>query len=129
MGKPRTLPNDSSRELQRRLQEVRQAGQFEVHCCSIADLQVIGLLGSRKRLGKGEFTSIAFAMSRGLAVLTDDQGAKKLSANAGVQATQTTPPLHDWLIFTRRLDDADHCNVVSQHQQMEGMSGSSLQEA
>lgn len=55
LAKPRTLPNDSSRELQRRLQEARRAGQFEVHSCSIADLQVIGLLESRKRLGKESF--------------------------------------------------------------------------
>lgn len=127
--KPRTSPSDATRELQRRLEEARDAGQFEVQACSLNDLQAIGRLEDRKRLGKGELSSIAFAMSRGLAVLTDDQGARKLSAAAGSHPTQTTPHLHSWLIFTRVLDDMDHSNVLSQHKLMEGSLARHFQEA
>lgn len=127
--KPRTLPTAVTRELQRRLEEARCAGQFEVHSCNLDDLQIISMLEGRKRLGKGELSSIAFAMGRGLAVLTDDQGARKLSSAAGNHPTQTTPHLHSWLIFTRKLDDSDHSNVLSQHRQMEGSLARHLQDA
>jgi len=127
--KPRTSPTDASRELQRRLEEARRSGQFEVQSCSLDDLQAIGRLEGRKRLGKGELSSIAFAMSRGLAMLTDDQGARRLSAAAGNHPTQTTPHLHSWLIFTRRLDDTDHSNVIHQHKLMEGSLSRYLQDA
>lgn len=127
--KPRTSPTDATRELQRRLEDARCTGQFEVHSCTLNDLQDISRLEDRKRLGKGELSSIAFAMRRGLAVLTDDQGARKLSSAVGVHSTQTTPHLHSWLIFTRKLDDSDHTNVLSQHQQMEGSLARHLEAA
>lgn len=127
--KPRTSPTDTTRELQRRLIDARGGGQFPVHACSLDDLQAVSRLESRKRLGKGELSSIAFAMSRGMAVLTDDQGARKLSALAGSHPTQTTPHLHSWLIFNRRLDDADHSNVLAQHRQMHGSLAPHLEDA
>ncbi len=127
--KPRSLPTDVTRELQHRLEAARCAGQFEVHSCNLDDLQIISMLEGRKRLGKGELSSIAFAMGRGLAVLTDDQGARKLSSAAGNHPTQTTPHLHSWLVFTRKLDDSDHSNVLSQHLQMEGSLARHLQDA
>jgi len=36
--------------------------RFAAHSCDIGDLQAIRILESRKRLGKGELSSIAFAM-------------------------------------------------------------------
>lgn len=127
--KPRTAPTDESRELQRRLIDAQKSGHFPVSACSLDDLQAISQLQDRKRLGKGELSTIAFAMSRGLAVLTDDQGARKLSASAGSHPTQTTPHLHSWLIFRRRLDDADHTEVLSQHGEMKGSLARHLEDA
>ena len=127
--KPRTLPTAVTRELQHRLEEARCAGQFEIHSCNLDNLQIISMLEGRKRLGKGELSSIAFAMGRGLAVLTDDQGARKLSSAAGNHPTQMIPHLHSWLIFTRKLDDSDHSNVLNQHRQMEGSLARHLQDA
>lgn len=127
--KPRTSPTDAGRELQRRLIDAREKGQFPVYACSLDDLQAISRLENLRRLGKGELSSIAFAMSRGLAVMTDDQGARKLSAAAGSHPTQTTPHLHSWLIFHRKLDDADHSNVMTQHISMEGCIAPHLADA
>jgi hypothetical protein len=83
-------------------------------------LQAIQLLESRKRLGKGELSSIAFAMKIRQAVITDDQKARRLAESSGHRMTQTTPHLHSWLIFTGRLTDSDHALVLHQHNSMAG---------
>lgn len=49
----------------RRLTQEQGRGGFEAHSCDIEDLQAIKLLESRKRLEKGELSSIAFAMKIG----------------------------------------------------------------
>ncbi|EIK63613.1 hypothetical protein PflSS101_4649 [Pseudomonas lactis] len=78
---------------------------------------------NRKRLGKGELSSIAFAMSIRQAFITDDKKARKLSVDVGNTLTQTTPHLHSWLIFKNLLTDTDHGTVTSQHQSMGGTLG------
>jgi len=51
--------------------------------CGIEDLQSISVLESRKCLGEGELSSIAFAMKIRLAVITDDRKALELAVEAG----------------------------------------------
>lgn len=118
--KPRTNPTEADLELRERLKREQQRGKFKPHSCSIGDLQAIADLESRRRLGKGELSSIAFATRIGQAFITDDQKARKLSVSVGNTLTQTTPHLHSWLIFKNLLTDADHCTVTSQHQSMGG---------
>jgi len=118
--KPRRSPTDADHELRRRLQAEQRGGSFKAHSCGIGDLQDVKLLESRKRLGMGEISSIAFAMRTGQAVLTDDQKARKLAQAAGHPFVQTTPHLFSWLIFTRRLGDSDVSVVVNQHKVLEG---------
>src|SRR5450830_1779393 len=89
--KPRTAPTAADLELRDRLEREQTKGCFKAHSCSIADLQAIVDLESRKRLGKGELSSIAFAMRIQQAVITDDQKARKLATNARHALTQTTP--------------------------------------
>ncbi|MDR3454603.1 MAG: hypothetical protein P4L96_17690 [Rhodoferax sp.] len=81
--KPRKSPTPAEHELMRRLTQEQGRGGFAAHSCDIGDLQVIKILESRKRLGKGELSSIAFAMKIGQAVITDDKKARKLSEDSG----------------------------------------------
>jgi len=127
--KPRKSPTAADHELRRRLQAEQRRGSFVAHSCDIGDLQDVKVLESRKRLGMGEISAIAFAMRIGQAVLTDDQKARKLAQAAGHSRVQTTPHLFSWLIFTRRLGDSDVPIVVSQHKALEGNMAPHLERA
>lgn len=117
--KPRKKePSPTERELIQRLTKEQAIGHFIAHSCDIADLQAIKLLESRKRLGKGELSSIAFAMKIGQAVITDDMKARRLAEDSGHSLTQTTPHLFSWLIFKGHLGDSDISTVIGQHQKM-----------
>ncbi|MNK76458.1 hypothetical protein D3C87_960270 [compost metagenome] len=118
--KPRKAPTAADVELRRRLVAEQRNGGFKVHSCSIDDLQDVKMLESRKRLGMGEISSIAFAMKIHQAVITDDQKARKLALAAGYPLVQTTPHLFSWLIFSRALGDSDHAVVRNQHVALEG---------
>lgn len=118
--KPRKKePTSAETELMRRLAQEQGRGGFAAHSCDIGDLQAIKLLESRKRLGKGELSSIAFAMKIGQAVITDDKKARKLAEDSGHALVQTTPHLFSWLIFKGRLGDSDKGTVIEQHAAME----------
>ena len=110
------LPNDI--ELINRLKVEQARGRFKAHSCDIGDLQAIQLLESRKRLGKGELSSIAFAMKIRQAFMTDDMKARRLAQDVGTQPVQTTPHLFAWLVFTMKLGDADKDVVISEHKDL-----------
>jgi hypothetical protein len=113
--KPRKASNAAERYLMDKLRKEQINGAFTPHSCDIGDLQSIRVLESRKKLGKGELSSIAFAMKIGQAFITDDMKARKLAEASGHKLTQTTPHLFAWLIFTNRLGDSDASTVISQH--------------
>jgi len=127
--KPRTAPTAADLELRERLKQEQTKGKFAPHSCSIDDLQAIADLESRKRLGKGELSSIAFASRIRQAFITDDRKAKALSESVAQAITQTTPHMHSWLIFTNVLTDADHKLVLSQHIEMGGSLSPHLETA
>ncbi len=112
--KPRRSDTPSDLELKARLVKAQSEGRFRPYACELEDLQAVALLQNRKRLGKGELSTIAFAMKYRQAVFTDDQKAKKLAA-AERQVVQSTPHLFSWLIFTRVLVDADKDVVINEH--------------
>jgi hypothetical protein len=112
--KPRRNDTPSDVELKSRLVKAQREGRFRPYACQLEDLQAVALLQNRKRLGKGELSTIAFAMKYEQAVFTDDQKARKLAA-AEHQVVQTTPHLFSWLIFTRFLVDADKDVVINEH--------------
>jgi predicted nucleic acid-binding protein len=87
--------------------------------CDLSDLEK--LLEHRERLGKGELSSIAFAMKFRQAVLTDDQKARRLASNAGHDMVQTTPHLFSWLIYNGQLADSEKDTVISQHRELDGI--------
>ncbi len=129
LQKPRRESKSSDLELVARLRMEKTKGRFNVYSCDLDDLQVMELLENRKRLGRGEISSIAFAMRTGQAILTDDQKARRLASQAGHRAVQTTPHLFSWLIFTRRLGDSDKDVVITEHRDLDGVLEKYFEEA
>ncbi len=115
LTKPRKSLLPSEQTLMDRLRAEQQRGAFQAHSCSIEDLQAVELLESRKKLGKGELSSIAFAMKIRQGFITDDRQASRLATNSGLPYSQTTPHLFSWLIFTNRLGDGDKDTIIAQH--------------
>lgn len=113
--KPRKSINATQQQLMDKLKKEQKNDAFSPHSCDIGDLQSIRVLENRKRLGKGELSSIAFAMKIGQAFITDDMKARKLAVESGHKLTQTTSHLFAWLIFTNKLGDSDVSTVISQH--------------
>src|ERR1035437_6775092 len=121
LHKPRTNPSVSDLELQKRMLDECDLGTITVYPLAISDLQDVSVLESRKRLGKGELSSIAFANKIRRAFLTDDQGARKLAAKViGDQRVQTTPHLFGWLFFIGRLGDGDKDRIIQEHNRHQG---------
>lgn len=118
--KPRSQRKTSDIELCGRLEREQAAGGFPSHACTIDDLRMVSALEERKKLGKGELSSIALAMRLYQAVITDDRKAAKLSRDAGHGLTQTTPHLLSWLEFNDALSDADKRAVLEQHAELKG---------
>jgi hypothetical protein len=122
--KKRKIATAEHAELQSRMRAEMRKRQFECHHLNIADLQDIGILRNRKRLSKGELSSIAFAMRTRQAFLTDDQKARKLASKVmNSSKVQTTPHLVGWLFFTWRLGDADKDVIIRQHRSYGGELG------
>lgn len=116
--KKRRAQKPTDKELMGRLQRAQRDGAFKAHETTIDDLQRVAQLEQRKRLGKGELSTIAFAMKINQAVMTDDQKARRLAQDVGHPLVQTTPYLYAWLIFTRRLSEADKSAIIQQHEEM-----------
>jgi hypothetical protein len=117
--KPRKNPDDRDQELQRRLMARIAQKEIQSYSIDIGDLQEIIVLENRKRVSKGELSSIAFAKKTRQAFLTDDQGARKLaelSLDRGM--VQTTPHLFGWLFFEGKLVDADKRTIIDQHNEV-----------
>ena len=114
--KPRRNPTKEELLLKDRLRNERSEGAFQTYHLDIEDLQDIIILENRKRLSKGELSSIAFARKTRQAFLTDDQKARKLASQVMDRTkVQTTPHLFGWLYFTNRLGDRDKDQVIQEH--------------
>ena len=127
--KPRSARKASDVELQKRLSRVQAAGGFPSIACSIDDLRVVSALESRKKLGKGELSSIALAMRLYMAVITDDRKATKLARETGHSMTQTTPHLLAWLEFNGALTDAEKRLLLEQHAGLNGTLAAPFRDA
>jgi len=127
LRKRRTRTRASDTELMSRLRTEQTNSRFISFSCDLSDLET--LLEQRERLGKGEISSIAFAMKFRQAVLTDDQKARGLATDAGQETVQTTPHLFSWLIYSRQLADSDKDTVIAQHRELDGVLGKYLEDA
>jgi len=95
-------------ELIKRLMKEQKNNNFISHELTVEDLQQMEILKLRKNLGKGELSSIAFAMRIRQAFITDDQPARRHAQQLmSPQLVQTTPHLLGWLIFTNKLNELD----------------------
>jgi len=116
--KTRSCKIDSDIKLQKILTKEIEKGRFPIHHISIEDLQDIEALENRKRLSKGELSSIVFAKKIRQAFLTDDQGARKLAEMIlKNNLVQTTPQLFGWLFFTGQLTDGDKDIIIDNHKE------------
>ena len=121
LQKPRQGVYQHDVELQRRLKEEQKKGRFQTFRLEIEDLQELDILQRRKKLGKGELSSIAFAKRTSQAFLTDDKGASRLAREIMVaQHVQSTPHLFSWMIYERILVDSDKQTVINEHESVKG---------
>lgn len=100
-----------------RLNEDRASGSFQTIEMSIDDLQEIARLEERRKLGKGELSSIALAKKIGIGLTTDDRKAFRFAkselSNPGI--VQTIPQLLGWLYFNGKLTDHDVRQICAEH--------------
>jgi hypothetical protein len=105
--------------LQKLLRHEQQKGKFRAYHLDIDDLLEVEVLEKRKNLGKGELSSIAFAMRTNQAFLTDDQRARKLAGDVMNKGqVQTTPHLFGWLLYNQFLGDSDKDPIILEHESM-----------
>lgn len=120
--KERTKIKVEDTELRSRLHTARENTDFQSFPLDISDLQLIEILEKRKRLGRGELSSIALAIKTGQAFLTDDQKARILANEVEHGPTvQTVPHLIGWLFFEGYLLDGDKDIIIDQHKEMNGI--------
>jgi hypothetical protein len=115
--KKRSRPTEHHIELRNRLKEQQKKGKFLSHPLDIEDLVLVST-SDYQRFGKGEISSLAFAMKNRLAFLTDDQGARNLAKAVKHTPTQTTPHLLSWLIFHNKLGDSCKDKVIQEHAEL-----------
>lgn len=116
--KPRTNGSVSDSKLQEILHKEISKGKFQSHHISVEDLQEIEVLENRKKLSKGELSSIVFAKKIRQAFLTDDQGARTLAEGIlEKNMVQTTPQLFGWLFYSGHLSDSDKDKIITDHKE------------
>ena len=109
--------SESEIKLRRRLLNERAKGvQFKEYNLDIEDLQEIEILENRKKLGKGELSSIIFAKKTQQAFMTDDKKARNLAKKVmDNNMIQTTPHLLGWLFYSNFLMDSDKDSIIKEH--------------
>ncbi|MCD6274046.1 MAG: hypothetical protein J7K30_14675 [Deltaproteobacteria bacterium] len=115
--RPRNNESEPEKKLRGRLIDERKKGvQFIDYSLDIEDLQEIEILENRKRLGKGELSSIIFAKKTRQAFMTDDKKARNLAESVlDNTMIQTTPHLFGWLFYSNILNDSDKNGIIKEH--------------
>jgi hypothetical protein len=121
LHKPRKKMSDQDKELRYRLKQAKIKKQFQTFHISINDLNDLEILNKRKKLSKGELSSMVFAKRIGKAFMTDDQAARKLACQClQVEMIQTTPHLFGWLLYIGLLSDSDKDAIITEHESFKG---------
>jgi len=116
MHKPRRNISAEELELQRRMEQQRENGHFQMFHIDLDDLNDLEILEKRRSLSKGELSSMVFARRTQQAFITDDQGARRLASHCmRNDRVQTTPHLFGWLIYSGILGDSDKVDVIREH--------------
>jgi hypothetical protein len=129
LTKARKTVTSADTILRERLTREKELGRFQEFHSTLAELEDIALLQRRRRLGKGELSSIALARRARQAFMTDDRKAKRLAnevCDAGM--CQTTPELLGWLFFIGALADADLSSVLREHAEVSRPLAASFQD-
>lgn len=115
--RPRKTETEPEKELREKLVRERQKGeQFASYSLTIEDLQDVEVLENRKKLGKGELSSIFFAKKTQQAFMTDDKKARNLAETyLDPKMVQTTPHLFGWLMYSNVLADSDKDKIIQEH--------------
>lgn len=115
--RPRKNESSPDKELRQLLvDEITKESQFQSYSLSIEDLQDVEVLENRKRVGKGELSSIIFAKKTRQAFITDDKKARNLAETyLDKRMVQTTPHLFGWLIYSGILVDSDKDKIIKEH--------------
>ncbi|WP_431689458.1 hypothetical protein [Hahella sp. NBU794] len=117
LHKPRTITSEQQ-ELMGRLKKAQSDGRFSIQECSLEDLLAVSAQAPG-RLGAGELSCIATSYSiRSIAFITEEQLAKKYAKRLNIRV-ESTPRLYGYLHFHRYLTDADHPDVISEHEKFE----------
>jgi predicted nucleic acid-binding protein len=116
LRKPRRGFSQADFELKSRMELGISEGKIKVCSLSISDLQDLDILERRKRLGRGELSTIVFAKKISQALITDDQSARKFANEVlGPNAVQTTPHLVGWMFYHRILTDSSLAEIIREH--------------
>lgn len=120
--KTRNNPNPIDSELQERLKKLIQNKGIKNYSLTLEDLQDVEILENRKRLGKGELSSIVLARRYSQGLLTDDQKARKLALiMLNRDRIHTTPHLLGWLFYEFYLSDSDIKPIIEEHKYFNGI--------
>ncbi len=107
-------------EFRGRLKAAILQGNFKKHDISVEDLQEVEILLKRKKLSKGELSSMIFANKTGQAFMTDDRKARLIASQyLNCNMVQTTPHLFGWLFYNGILLDGDKSIILEDHVKME----------
>ncbi len=117
--KPRKAVTPEMTELLTRLNAVRKNGAFPVQGCQLEDLLAVSR-AAPIGLSSGELSCLALVYGiRTLAVMTDERQARYFAEQKLGLRCETTPRLYGWLHFHRHLSDADHSEVIADHEKHE----------
>jgi len=116
LHKPRKITTSAKTELLNRLKLARKNGSFPIHACDLDDLAEI-TRGAPKGLGSGELSCIAVAYRMmTIGVMTDEKKARRYAETQLNLKVETTPRLYGWLHYHGHLSDADHNEVIAEHE-------------
>lgn len=119
LHKPRPNTTHEQQLLKNRLEQNRAEGRFPIQECSLDDLLAISEKAPG-RLGSGELSCIATAYRiRSIAVMTDEKLARKYARDSLGLSVETTPRLYGYLHYHMHLSDADHEEIIKEHERFE----------
>jgi predicted nucleic acid-binding protein len=112
----RSRPTLGDAEVARRMRVAIDRGELRVFSLDVEDLQDELAMSNRRRLGRGELSSIVWAAKTRQALLTDDQKARAFGKRVlPANCVQTTPHLLGWLAFTKQVSDRDKDLIIDEH--------------
>lgn len=117
--KQRKQPTDGQNELKDRLTSALSKNKVFIQHCDLQDLIKIALLAPKK-LSSGELSCIAMSYNlSNISVMTDEKLARKFSEEKLMLRVETTPKLYGWLHYNLKLSDADHSDIIKEHESFE----------